>query len=102
MVYTFESPATLAVASRLVDSGKVILQRPMTWRGRGVLVRRRLVRHVIIRVVNELLFQIYYRLFLQRGDEVPLHARAPWLLLRSRAIVRCRRRRLAASLAGEQ
>ena len=53
MVYTFESPATLAVASRLVDSGKVILQRPMTWRGRGVLVRRRLVRHVIIRVVND-------------------------------------------------
>ncbi len=32
------------------------------------LVRRRLARHGILRVTNELLFQIYYRLFLQRGD----------------------------------
>jgi hypothetical protein len=69
--YTFESPATLAVAARLVDSGKVsavILQRPMDTGGKLALVRRRLSRHGVLRVANELLFQIYYRLFLQSGD----------------------------------
>jgi len=71
VVYTFESPATLAVASRLAESGKVsavILQRPMHLRAQLALVRRRLSRHGLARVINELLFQIYYRLFLQRGD----------------------------------
>jgi folate-dependent phosphoribosylglycinamide formyltransferase PurN len=71
VVYTFESPATLAAASRLVASGKisaVILQRPMTLSGKLALLRRRLSRHGFARVVNELLFQIYYRLFLQRAD----------------------------------
>jgi methionyl-tRNA formyltransferase len=71
IVYTFESPATLAVASRLVASGKisaVILQRPMTFGGKLALLRRRLSRHGLARVVNELLFQVYYRLFLQSAD----------------------------------
>ena len=71
IVYTFDSPATLAAADRLVESGKiaaVILQRPMDTGGRMALVRRRISRHGLARVVNELLFQIYYRLFLQRGD----------------------------------
>jgi len=71
VVYTFESPATLAVARRLVESGRisaVILQRPMTFNARLALVGRRLSRHGVARVVDELLFQIYYRLFLQRGD----------------------------------
>jgi hypothetical protein len=70
VVYTFESPATLALASRLVDSGKVsavILQRPMDLRAR--LIRRRLSRYGLPRVANELAFQMYYRLFLRSGDE---------------------------------
>jgi folate-dependent phosphoribosylglycinamide formyltransferase PurN len=72
VVYTFESPATLALASRLVDSGKVsavILQRPMDVRARLALIRRRLSRHGLLRVANELAFQMYYRLFLWTGDE---------------------------------
>ncbi|HUK32954.1 MAG TPA: formyltransferase family protein [Vicinamibacterales bacterium] len=72
VVYTFESPATLAVAKRLVDSGKVsavILQRPMTTRAKLKFLRRRLSRHGLVRVVDELLFQLYYRLFLQSADE---------------------------------
>ena len=71
IVYTFESPATLAFASRLVESGKVsavILQRPMTLAGKFALVFKRLSRHGVRRVVDELLFQIYYRLFLRSGD----------------------------------
>ena len=71
IVYTFDSPATVAAASRLVASGKisaVILQRPMTFGGRLALLRRRIARHGLFRVVNELLFQIYYRLFLQNAD----------------------------------
>jgi folate-dependent phosphoribosylglycinamide formyltransferase PurN len=71
VVYTFESPATLAVAGRLVASGRisaVILQRPMTFAGRLALVRRRLAKHGVLRVADELLFQIYYRLFLLSGD----------------------------------
>ena len=72
VVYTFDSPATLAAAARLVASGKisaVILQRPTTFRGRLALVRRRVIRHGVLRVADELLFQIYYRLFLARGDD---------------------------------
>ena len=72
VVYTFDSPATLAAASRLVASGKisaVILQRPMTFGARLSLLRRRMSKHGLFRVVNELLFQIYYRLFLRRGDD---------------------------------
>lgn len=72
VVYTFESPATLALAGRLVDSGKVaavILQRPMTIGARLALVGRRLSRHGILRVANELLFQAYYRVFLRSGDD---------------------------------
>jgi folate-dependent phosphoribosylglycinamide formyltransferase PurN len=72
VVYTFESAATLAVAKRLVDSGKVsavILQRPMNTRAKLALVRRRLSRLGLARVLNELLFQIYHRIFLRAGDE---------------------------------
>ena len=72
VVYTFESPATLAAASRLAASGKVsavILQRPMTFGAKLALVRRRLSRFGLVRVVNELLFQIYYRVFLRSSDE---------------------------------
>lgn len=72
VVYTFESPATLAVAGRLAESGRisaVILQRPMTLLGKLALLRRRLARFGLARVVNELLFQVYYRLFLQSGDD---------------------------------
>jgi methionyl-tRNA formyltransferase len=72
VVYTFESAATLAVASRLADSGKisaVVLQRPMTSGGKLALLRRRVARFGLARVVNEVLFQIYYRLFLQSGDD---------------------------------
>jgi len=57
IVYTFESPATLAVASRLVESGSisaVILQRPMTFAGKLALVFKRLSRHGLRRVVDEL------------------------------------------------
>ena len=72
VVYTFESSATLAVAKRLVDSGKVsavILQRPMNTSAKLALLRRRLSRHGLFRVVNELAFQIYYRIFLRGRDE---------------------------------
>jgi methionyl-tRNA formyltransferase len=59
------------VAGRLAESGRiaaVILQRPMTFGGKLALLRRRLARFGVVRVVDELLFQIYYRLFLQDGD----------------------------------
>ena len=72
VVYTFESPASLTLAKRLVDSGKVsavILQRPMTFGAKIALLRRRLARHGISRVLDELGFQVYYRLFLRGGDE---------------------------------
>jgi folate-dependent phosphoribosylglycinamide formyltransferase PurN len=72
VVYTFESAGTLALANRLVDSGKVsavIFQRPMTFRGKLALLRRRVSRHGLLRVLDELLFQVYYRLFLRTGDE---------------------------------
>ena len=71
VVYTFESPATLAVAARLAESGRisaVILQRPMTLGAKLALLRRRLARFGLARVANELLFQVYYRLFLRSGD----------------------------------
>jgi folate-dependent phosphoribosylglycinamide formyltransferase PurN len=80
VVYTFESPAMLAVARRLVESGKisaVILQRPRNFGAKLALVRRRLPRHGIARVVDELLFQIYYRLFLQSGDNRLRHLLDP-------------------------
>jgi methionyl-tRNA formyltransferase len=72
VVYTFESPATLALAGRLVESGKisaVILQRPMRVGARLALVSRRLARHGPVRVLDELLFQLYYRAFLRRADD---------------------------------
>jgi folate-dependent phosphoribosylglycinamide formyltransferase PurN len=72
VVYTFESPATLALAKRLVDSGKVsavVLQRPMTLGGKLALLRRRVGRHGIGRVLDELSFQLYYRMFLRTGDQ---------------------------------
>ena len=71
VVYTFESPATVALASRLAATGRisaVILQRPMTTRAKLALLRRRMSRFGAARVADELLFQIYYRLFLQRAD----------------------------------
>ena len=71
-VYTFESPVTLAVASRLAASGKisgVILQRPMDFAATLTLLRRRLKRYGVIRVGDEVLFQLFYRLFLKGGDE---------------------------------
>ena len=71
-VYTFESPATLAVAHRLVGTGKiagVILQRPLTHADKLRLVRRRLARYGAPRVFNELLFHVYYSLFLKRSDD---------------------------------
>lgn len=69
--YTFESPAMLAVAGRLVASGKisaVILQRPATLGSRVALVVRRLRRNGFVRVADELRFQIYYRLFVRAKD----------------------------------
>ena len=72
VVYTFESSATLALASRLVDSGKisaVILQRPMSVGGKLALIQRRLTRHGLGRVLDELAFQVYYRLFLRADDK---------------------------------
>src|SRR6185436_18408827 len=47
----------------------VILQRPMTFGDKLALLRRRLARFGLARVVNELLFQVYYRLFLRSGDD---------------------------------
>ncbi len=72
VVYTFDSPATLAVAARLVAGGRisaVILQRPMTLGDRLALLRRRIGRRGLFRVIDELLFQIYYRLFLRSADD---------------------------------
>jgi methionyl-tRNA formyltransferase len=72
VVYTFESPVTLAVAERLVSTGKIsalILQAPMTWRDKIAFLRRRVGRHGFARVADELLFQVVYALFLRRGDD---------------------------------
>ena len=72
VVYTFDSPATLAAADRLVASGRiaaVILQRPMTPAGKLAVLWRRLFKHGPLRVLDELLFQLYYRLFLRNADD---------------------------------
>jgi hypothetical protein len=71
VVYTFESPATVALASRLAATGRIsaiILQRPMTTAAKVALLRRRLSKFGVARVADELLFQIYYRLFLRSKD----------------------------------
>ena len=71
-VYTFESASTLAVARRLAATGKisgVILQRPMGFSAKLALLGRRLKRYGVIRVGDEVLFQLFYRLFLKGADE---------------------------------
>ncbi len=55
IVYTFESAGTLAMAKRLVDSGKVsavVFQRPMSLGAKLALLRRRLSRHGVVRVAD--------------------------------------------------
>jgi len=72
VLYTFESPVTLAIADRLIATGKlsaVILQTRMTWRDKAALLRRRLARYGLPRVVDEILFKIFYTLFLKRADD---------------------------------
>jgi folate-dependent phosphoribosylglycinamide formyltransferase PurN len=72
IVYTFESPVTLALAGRLVDSGRisaVILQRPMDLRAKLTFLRRRLARYGLLRVGDEILFQVFYAIFLKHADE---------------------------------
>lgn len=71
IVYTFDSPATIAAASRLVAGGKisaVILQRPITFGGKVALLKRRISKLGVARVFDELLFQLYYRVFLAGRD----------------------------------
>ncbi len=72
LLYTFESPVTLAVAGKLVESGKiaaVVLQRPMDGREKMRFLRRRLARYGVVRVADEILFKLYYTVFLQSADE---------------------------------
>lgn len=72
VLYTFESPVTLAIADRLIATGKlsaVILQTPMTWRDKAAFLRRRLSRYGLLRVADEILFKIFYTLFLKRADD---------------------------------
>lgn len=72
VLYTFDSPVTLAIASRLIASGKlsaVILQTPMTWRDKVAFLRRRLSRYGLFRAADEILFKIFYTLFLKRADD---------------------------------
>lgn len=72
VLYTFESPVTLAIADRLIATGKlsaVILQTPMTRRDQAAFLRRRLSRYGVLRVADEVLFKIFYTLFLKRADD---------------------------------
>lgn len=72
LIYTFETPVTLTVASRLVDRGlvdAVIIQTPMTANDKIRFVLRRLRRYGLAKVVDEVLFKIVHTLFLRRGDE---------------------------------
>jgi folate-dependent phosphoribosylglycinamide formyltransferase PurN len=72
VLYTFESPVTLAIADRLIATGKisaVILQTPMTWRNKAAFLRRRFERYGLWRVVDEILFKLFYTLFLKRADD---------------------------------
>lgn len=72
VLYTFESPVTLAIADRLIATGKlsaVIVQTPMTRRDKVALLRHRLARYGLFRVVDEILFKIFYTLFLKRADD---------------------------------
>lgn len=69
--YTFRSAVTLHVAQRLIDSGKlsaVILQRPLSAAGRARWLARRVRRYGITKVADEVVFHVYYRCFLHRGD----------------------------------
>ena len=70
--YTFVSPVTLLIANRLIGSGKicaVVLQRPMTGSSRWRFVVDRVRRRGPVRAADEILFWVYYRFFLKRGDE---------------------------------
>jgi hypothetical protein len=41
----------------------------MTWRDKAAFLRRRLSRYGLLRVVDEILFKIFYTLFLKRADD---------------------------------
>jgi formyl transferase-like protein len=72
VVYTFESDITLAVASRLVDAGRiaaVVLQTPMSFGAKVRLLGRRFRRYGLPRVADELLFKLYYGLFIKPEDD---------------------------------
>ena len=72
IVYTFESPVTLSVASRLVKSGHVsavIVQKPMNLGAKLSFLKRRLARYGASRVADEILFKVFHALFLKRADE---------------------------------
>jgi len=59
------------VASRLIESGKlsaVILQSPVRLLDHVRWLARRVRRHGVIQVADELVFKIYYTLFLRRAD----------------------------------
>ena len=85
----------VAIAGRLAASGKisaVILQRPMTTGGRLARTLRRISRHGLARVADELLFRIYHRLYLRSGDDrlrrlLDLHAPATRAALASQVDV---------------
>lgn len=60
------------MASRLVEGGKisaVIIQRPMDLRAKLTFLRRRLARYGVLRVGDEILFKMFYALFMKRADE---------------------------------
>ena len=63
---------TLAIADRLIATGKisaVILQTPMTWRNKAAFLRGRFERYGLWRVADEILFKLFYTLFLKRADD---------------------------------
>ena len=98
VVYTFESPATLAVAKRLADSGRVsavIFQRPMTWGGKLALVRRRIVRHGIFRVADDI------EEHLLQTIRAHIHLRQIWLQHDAEGDVLTLQSRVAQAIATE-
>jgi len=70
--YTFTSPVTIYIANQLMDSGKlsaVILQRPRSPVGTLAFLAGRVRRYGVLKVLDELAFHVYYRVFLKRSDE---------------------------------
>ena len=70
-IYTFENPAAIYVAKALAKSGKItalIVQNPLSLSGKLRLLSARIRQYGIWKVADEIMFKIYYAIFLASAD----------------------------------